>query len=149
MSFQNFLDRVTSLIAVFALLAFLCSQSKAEDYDGPHHFNVVFHTETTVQEISWQALNVIDTEQTLYIAAHPDRFQEVGTTGIFCGPHPSKNGVLASMIGFAVLHYAVTVGIENLVQRNPDYEVLQRVWQYGMIVPKAYTVANNRRIGIK
>lgn len=134
-----------------AALALMIGDAKAADgdYESPHHFNVVFHTETTIQEVTWQALNLVDTAQTLYIADHPAHWQEVGQAGIFCGNHPSRGGVIATMAGFALLHYAVTVGIENLVQQNNDYEVVQRVWQYTNLGFKAYTVVNNHAMGIK
>jgi hypothetical protein len=135
-------------LILLSVLGFAGTAS-AEDYEGPHHFNVVFTPETTVAEVAWQALNVIDTEQTLYISRHPDKFQESGQAEMFAGTHPSKKGVLLTMIGFAVVHYAVTVGIENLVEENPDYRVLQRVWQYSTLGYKTYVVAQNRAYGIK
>lgn len=136
-------------IALATAAILLSGNVKAEGYESNYHFNVVFHTETTIQEVSWQALNLVDTAQTLYIADHPAQWQEVGQAGLFCGNHPSRGGVIATMAAFALLHYAVTVGIENLYQQNPDYQVVQRVWQYSNLSYKTYLVANNHRQGIR
>lgn len=138
------------VFTVLALAAIMLSGNvKAEGYESPHNFNVVFHTETTIQEVAWQALNVVDTAQTLYIADHPAQWQEVGEASLFCGSHPSRKSVIGTMMLFAVIHFAVTVGIENLVQENPDYEVLQRTWQYTNLSYKTYTVVKNHAQGIK
>lgn len=148
---DKFWNNLTSAIAIIVLLLVLCARSKAEDYHGPHNFHVAFALsgESLAQEVSWQALNVIDYTQSLKIAEHPDRFQEIGTPLAFGGSsHPNKNQVLLFSVGFAVGHYAITRGIESLVDRNPDYRVLQRVWQYTMLAGKAYTVENNHRIGM-
>lgn len=149
---ERFWNNLTSVIAVLVLLLVLCAKSKAEDgdYVGPKGFHVAFALsgETLAQEVSWQALNVVDYQQSLKIAEHPDQFQEIGTPSIFGVSHPTKSQVLYFSVGFAVAHYAVTRGIESLVDRNPDYRVLQRVWQYTMLAGKAYTVENNHHIGM-
>jgi hypothetical protein len=132
-----------------AALILVSGAVSAQDYDGPHHFNVVFTPETTAQEVAWQALNVVDAMQTDYIAGHPGSFQEIGQAGLFCGNHPSHGCARGIMAAFALTHYAVTVGIENLVQQNPDYRVLQRVWEYSTVAYKGYTVAHNHEIGIR
>jgi hypothetical protein len=140
--------RIFNVVMVLLLLAQILHQAKAEPSSN-HHFNVVFSPETTAQEVVWQALNVVDTEQTLYISRHPGQYEEVGQAGLFAGNHPSHNQVIGVMVGFALFHYAVTVGIENLVQQNHDYEVVQRVWQYSNIMYKSETVWHNHEIGIK
>lgn len=133
-----------------AAAALLANPARAADqYESHYHFNVVFHTETTIQEVTWQALNLVDTAQTLYIADHPAQYQEVGQAALFTGNHPTRGAVIGTMAGFALLHYAVTVGIENLYQQNHDYEVVQRIWQYTNLGYKTYTVVNNHSMGIK
>lgn len=142
-------NKLVVAFLALALLLCLCHHAKAEEYQGPHHFNVVFTPEATAQEVVWQALNVVDAYQTVYIANHPAQYMEVGQAGIVCGDHPSKGAAIATMAGFAVLHYAVTVGLENLVQTNPDYRVLQRVWEYTTIGLKVAQIAQNHAYGIK
>lgn len=105
--------------------------------------------ETNIQEGVWQVLNVIDTLQTIEIAKNPSCYEEVGTARMFVGAHPSKKEAIGVGIGFGVLHYIVTRSLENLVDRNPDYRVLQRTWQYTGYVWKGYAVANNHRIGLR
>lgn len=146
---DRFYDALVAIIAIICLTVIMCHQAKAEDYEGPHHFNVVFSKETTFAEVAWQALNVVDAMQTVYIADHPDQYQEVGQAGAFVGNHLSHGQAIAIMAVFAVVHYGVSLGIENLVQQNPDYRVLQRTWQYTTLGYKVYTVENNHRIGIK
>ena len=144
------LKRPDFWFAVALVSALMIGQARAaEEYESRTHFNVVFHTETTLQEVTWQALNVVDIMQTVDIAEHPKQWQEIGEVGFFTGPHPSKGGAIGTLVAFGVIHYAVTVGIENLYQQNHDYEVLQRIWQYSLIAPKAYTVWHNHEIGIK
>jgi len=142
---------ILCFLALMGLTAFVCSSAKAADYDyvGPHHFNVVFSPETTAQEVVWQALNVVDGMQTVYIAQNPDRFEETGVASVFVGAHPSRKDAVAVMALFAVAHYAVTVGIENMVQQDKNYRGLQRLWQGIMIGSKAWQVIDNHMIGIK
>lgn len=143
-------DAAVAIIAILVLVLMMCTTSHAQEaYDGPHHFNVVFSKETTAEEVVWQALNVVDGMQTAYVADHPGQYMEVGQAGLLCGPHPTHGCAIKTMAGFAVIHYLVSVGIENLVQENPDYRVLQRVWQYTGLTYKAYVIGQNHAYGIK
>lgn len=151
MNTSSGLDKLTAAFAVLALIILLCSTAKAEDYQGPHGFHTTFRplsTETALQESGWQVLNVVDLAQTLKIARNPTQYQEVGQVGIFTGPHPSEAQAIGYIVAFGVVHFAVTRGLENLVESNPDYRVLQRVWQYVGGAYKAGVVINNRNIGL-
>lgn len=120
-------------------------------YQGPHGFKVMFKplsTESAITETLWQAENVIDLQQTLRIARDPQHFQEVGQLGIFTGNHPSVRQVYIGSIAFGIAHYAVTRAIENLVDENPDYRVVQRVWSYTTLGAKTWNTQNNARIGL-
>lgn len=153
---RNFFSFITPPI-LFAIaltlvgtLAFVNSAKADETSESrEHHFNVVFSPETTAQEVVWQALNIVDGLQTRDIAGHPDRFQEVGQVAVPCSNHPSKSCATLVIALFGIAHYAISVGLENLVQENPDYRVLQRVWQYGSFVYKAPIVLHNHNIGLK
>jgi hypothetical protein len=99
-------------------------------------------TETRVEEAAWQALNVVDTAQTVQIAQHPDRYWETGTMRPFTGRHPSTGEALGWMAAFAVGHYAIT----NALQ---DHPTLQRFWEAVTLGSKAYVVIGNHSLGIQ
>lgn len=149
-------DALVAIVAIIVLAVCLCHKAKADDYSGPRAFHVAFglSPETLAQEAAWQILNVVDAHQSLMIPKHPDRFQEAGTPSIFGYNHPTKNQVIAFSVAFGVLHYAVSKGIESLIDhQEPDengfrsYRVLQRVWQYSELMYKIYTVENNHQVG--
>jgi hypothetical protein len=104
--------------------------------------------ETLIAELTWQALNVIDTMQTVQIAKNPECFQEVGTLSLLYGNHPTVSQVYIGSAIFGVAHYLVAKGIDHLVQENPDYMVVQRVFQYGNLAYKTWDVNRNRNIGL-
>lgn len=86
-------------------------------------------------EIAWQAANVIDLRQTL--RGSREGFRETGTLEPFCGAHPSARQAWLGMIGFGVVHYAVTQGLVNL-----GWDTAARVWSYGSLIAK---IDNDRR----
>ena len=142
-----------ALFVWLALVVFNGAQAAEVDdaYQGPHGFQVMFKplsTESTITEALWQAENIIDVRQTLRIARDPQHYQEIGTLGIFAGNHPSVRQVYVVSIAFAIAHYAVTRGLENLVDENPDYRVLQRVWSYSTLGAKTWNMQRNARIGL-
>jgi hypothetical protein len=148
----NFLGgALTSLLLVLSTF----SIAKADDIDGTDspkvyrtHFYVGFaNRETTAAEIVWQLLNVVDTMQTLQIAKNGACFEEIGQLSMISN-HPTTRQVYIGMSLFAAGHYLVSKGIDSLVVENPDYMVVQRVWQYSALSYKIYTVENNARIGI-
>jgi hypothetical protein len=110
---------------------------------------VPMSTETNIQEGVWQAMNVLDMLQTIEIAKNLQCYEEVGTLSLIYGNKISKSDAIVGSVGFGILHYLVTRSIESLVDRNPDYRVLQRTWQYTGYVWKGHTVYNNHRIGLR
>jgi len=58
-----------------------------------------------IAEVSWQALNVIDSVQTIKIAKNPDEFYE---RNFLYGRHPSVGRVVALKAGSAILHPIIT-----------------------------------------
>jgi len=106
-------------------------------------------TETNIQEAVWQAMNVVDMLQTIEIAKNPTCYQEVGTLSMLYGNRISKKDAVIGSAIFGVLHYAATRGIESLIDRNPDYRVLQRVWQYTGYGWKGHTLYKNHEIGLR
>lgn len=145
---------VAIMLVLFISLLFV-KPSHADDIDGTDapkvyrtHFYVGFaNKETTAAEIVWQMLNVVDTLQTLQIAKNPKCYQEVGQLSIISN-HPSTNQVYVGMAAFAAFHYLVAKGIDHLVVGNPDYMVIQRVFQYSNLAYKAYTIESNAHYGI-
>lgn len=114
-------------------------------------FSVAFKPlsfETAAQELSWQGLNVVDMFQTIQIAKNGQCFQEVGTLSFLTGPHPSERSAIGGSILFGVLHYGGTRLIENLVDENPNYRILQRIWGYGGLLLKGQNDWHNHQIGL-
>lgn len=147
---QNWLFPAALFVAL-VLVVVNNARAADGDYAGPRGFHTIFRplsTETALQESGWQALNLVDLAQTVKIARNPAQYQEVGQVGIFTGPHPSEAQAIGYVVAFAVVHYGVTRGLENLINENPDYRVLQRVWQYVGGAYKAGLVINNRNIGL-
>jgi hypothetical protein len=99
-------------------------------------------TETKVEEALYQALHLIDTSQTIYIAKHPDQFYESAWA---IGKHPSESRVIGYMALDAVGHAAVTATLVSL--NAPRW--LTRTWELVTIGDSAHCVGNNFRIGIK
>lgn len=147
MNMSRFIRGAAWVLWAFIIAYALSHPSQAAESEV-HHFNVEFSKETTAEEAVWQSLNIIDVAQTLYIANHPDRFYETNAAA-FIGAHPSRGGVIGYMVGCGILHYAIAIGIENLVQRDNRYRVLQRVFQAASIGEKSYNVIHNQMVGIK
>jgi hypothetical protein len=121
------------LIAGLAMLGYTAAASGAD-----------WTTETKVEEALYQALHLIDTSQTIYIAKHPDRFYESESAWAI-GKHPSESRVIGYMALDAVGHAAVTA---TLVSFNAP-RWLTRTWELVTIGDSAHCVGNNFRIGIK
>ena len=62
-------------------------------------------TQDIVMESTWQALHVIDWQQTLNVADNPDQYYELNP---FIGKHPSRGKVNSSMGLYAVGHAVIT-----------------------------------------
>lgn len=110
-----------------------CGQAHAGD----------FTTEFKIEETIFQAANLVDASQTLYIAHHPERFQEAGVPR-FIGVHPSDGRVLAYMGASAVGHAAITYALVRL--DAPTWAV--RTWEAITIADKATAIVHNYSIGV-
>lgn len=109
-------------------------------------------TPTASSEIAWQALNVVDTGQTVTIARNPDKWREADpVTGTLIGSHPSERSVMYTMAGYALVHIAITAWLDHEAQRHPGtlWGPSLAAWQSGTILDKGYDVASNARFGIK
>lgn len=134
------LEVIWPLLAAMTLVCFLCNESRAAP------FEVAFKplkVDVALAEGAWQAENAIDLAQTLRIAREPARYREVGTLGVFCGPHPSATQVWVGSIAFGIGHYAVTQLLENA-----GWDTAARIWSYGSLGAKSWNIDRNRRVGL-
>jgi transcriptional regulator with XRE-family HTH domain len=98
----------------------------------------------TREEQTWQALNAIDTAQTLNIVGDPCYVEGNAVTRALVGAHPQTQDVLLSMAGYAVAHAAVT----ELLLRT-EHPGAARLWNYVTIGEKAFNVGHNFYIGVR
>jgi hypothetical protein len=104
---------------------------------------------TIATEATWQALNVVDTGQTVTIARNPERFQEAeGVTRALTGAHPSTGRVYAVMGAYAVLHAGVTLAIEEENPGHGPWAVASVLWQALTLGEKTRCVVDNFHYGI-
>lgn len=148
------------LATLFVTTAFADDRYYEPTPPTAHGFSVVFKPmsrETNIEEGVWQFLNVIDLLQSIQIAKNPQCYREVGTPALLgSGPHPGIGATIGFAALFGVGHYLVSRGIETLIDNEKtedhdngdDYRILQRWWQLGSFVPKAYTVEQNASIGL-
>jgi hypothetical protein len=122
-----------SLIAGLVMMGYMVAAPAAD-----------WTTETKVEEALYQALHLVDTSQTIYIAKHPDRFYESESAWAI-GKHPSESRVIGYMALDAAGHAAVTATLVSL--NAPRW--LTRTWELLTIVDSGRCVGNNLRIGIK
>lgn len=118
---------------LFILLLAVCIRCNAGD----------FTTEVVIEESIFQAANLVDASQTLYIAQHPGDFQEARAAR-FIGAHPSNNRVLAYMGASAVGHAAITYALVRL--DAPTWAV--RTWEAITIADKATAIGHNYSVGV-
>lgn len=69
-------------------------------------------TETKVEETTWQALNVIDTVQTVQMQRQPLCYQETGEFGIN-GRHPSEAAIVGFQAAMGLVHFGMTELFEH------------------------------------
>lgn len=145
---------ITYIICViFVIILMFAQKAQASDaVDYPHYRHTDFYvgfanTETTVAEASWQALNIIDTMQTIQTAKNPACYKELGQMSIV-SEHPSVKEVYIGMAVFSVAHYLVAKGLDHLVIHDQNYMVLQRIYQYTGLVFKGYSIGHNASIGL-
>lgn len=102
-----------------------------------------FSKETWREELSWQALNLLDTATTAtYRSRYPNCAKEAGSWQVFIGQHPSTGKALLGGAIAAGSHYAITVALEN--HDAPRW--IRRVWQAVTITSSGIMVTNNVRI---
>jgi hypothetical protein len=96
-------------------------------------------------EATWQALNVIDTGQTITTARNPTRFAEDSfPTQLLIGAHPTSRDVYVTMAAFAVVHYGVTWLLDSRDDGNSKvWHTANIAWQALTLGDKAYNVVNN------
>ena len=91
----------------------------------------------TVREVVWQGLHIVDWGQTLEIARHPDKFNEMNP---LMGKHPSVGRVNTYMGLSAMGHLIISYVL-------PDkYRIY---WQWITIGMSGACVINNFNIGLK
>jgi len=101
------------------------------------------------REIAWQALNVVDTGQTITIARQPSQLEEGNfITQSLVGRHPTERNTYAMMAGYAILHAGVSVWLDSNDPGRGPWHVASLIWGYGMLTGKGLTVANNFGKGI-
>jgi hypothetical protein len=133
MNSNRFFENSVAL-AMFALLvAFLCSQAKADDTNP--------NAKTPVTEWVYQGAAFADMLTTLDIAKHPNLVEE----NPLMGQHPSDGKVLGYFAATGVLHYLVT---RELVRENVPAPIVQ-TWEALGIGLEVGMVAHNYSIGLR
>jgi hypothetical protein len=127
------LSLILWLLLTLAMLA-CCGRAHAGD----------FSTETVVEESVYQALHVIDSAQTVYIARDPSQYYE-RVSGWAIGHHPSEADVVRFMAADAIVHILVTTALVRM--DAPSWAT--RTWELLTISSTGYCVRSNIKIGIK
>jgi hypothetical protein len=94
--------------------------------------------ENTKLELAYQAVNIIDWRQTIYIANNPDKFSE--TNPLFSTKHPSVEEVNWHFTSNAIFHPLISLALA------PQY---RKYWQYITVTVTGAFVLNNARIGVQ
>ncbi len=123
----------------FALFLFAAMLNRCEAAD----FNVKLSPETSVEEAVWQAMNVVDTFQTVQMTKNPACYKEVGQVAWFYGPHPTERQAIGTLAVFGLIHFGVTELIEHV---GPRWA--QRAWQATNIGYKAHVIIDNADYGL-
>ena len=117
-------------IILFAMLAFSSAAIGAEEWFGE------LNHEEIIAETVFVGLAVLDWNQTLQIAKHPDEYSE---TNFIIGEHPSEGRVNILMPAGIVLHALVTYALPRKYRS---------FWQYVWIGEEAACVYQNWRTGL-
>lgn len=103
-------------------------------------------TGTIATEATWQALNVVDTGQSISMARNPDRFEESDPiTRHVAGEHPSQGRVYAVMGAYAFIHAGVSVALDQKDPGSGGWHAASIAWQALTLGDKAHTVIENSR----
>lgn len=110
-------------------------------------------------ELAWQALNALDTAQTVTIARSPDCLYEDNkmAAAIYGGEHPSTSRVLATNVLLAWGHYELGGWLDRRTQAAVDADSpLRGLWYTSKVAFYAvsflgtgYAVSNNLSLGIR
>ena len=117
-------------ILLFVMLAFSSAVLGAEEWFGSLNRNEI------IAETVFVGLAVLDWNQTLQIAKHPDEYSE---TNFIIGEHPSEGRVNILMPAGIVLHALVTYALPRKYRS---------FWQYVWIGEEAACVYQNWRTGL-
>ena len=117
-------------IILFVMLAFSSAVIGAEEWFGE------LNHEEIIAEAVFVGLAVLDWNQTLQIAKHPDEYSE---TNFIIGEHPSEGRVNILMPAGIVLHALVTYALPRKYRS---------FWQYVWIGEEAACVYQNWRTGL-
>jgi len=111
------------------------------------------------QEAVWQALDTVDTAQTVQIARHPVCYFEGDPLArlMYGGPHPSESKVIAVNALMAGVHSFVSSWLDVQVAResveHPDsmraWKIARQTWYVVSFVYSGAAVARNFREGIR
>lgn len=103
-----------------------------------------------VLEVTWQALNTVDTMQTIQIAKYPQCFYEGNpiAADIYGTEHPSEKRVMITNVVLALAHSAVSRWLDDRVdaaspEHFEDWRATRRFWHTMSIIGTTAAVANN------
>lgn len=100
-------------------------------------------------EIAYQALNVIDTGQTISTARNPNVYSEADPiTRSIIGAHPTTAHVYEAMAAIAILHAGVTFWLDSHDQGDGPWHTASLLWQAISLTDKAVIVIRNATLPI-
>lgn len=100
-------------------------------------------------EIAYQALNIIDTGQTVSTARNPNVYSEVDPiTRPLIGTHPSTAHVYEVMAAIAIVHAGVTFWLDSHDQGDGPWHTASLLWQALSLTDKAVIVIRNATLPI-
>jgi hypothetical protein len=100
-------------------------------------------------EIAWQAMNAVDTGQTVTIARQPAAFHEADPlTSRIVGEHPREGSVYGVMLGYAVLHAGVSLWLDRMDPGAGGWHKANIAWHAISIGSKGAVVVHNFAIGL-
>lgn len=148
--------RTTQLLAVGVCVAALCLSACA-DFPRPlAPLHDSYNSDTA--ELSWLALDAIDTAQTVQIARHPKCYREADSMAarMYGSDHPDVGKVVAINLALAFTHTVVTSWLDDKVAEHDmlndgsvgPWYVGRIVWHVFSIVGSGAAVAGNFGIGL-
>lgn len=98
-------------------------------------------TETKVEELAYQALNVADGVQTKRWGDYPDCYQETGNWRAVTGRNPSASGAATAAVITGLLHLGGTLILDRI-----GNQTMLRVWEGVTVTTKGFTVGSNAKL---